>query len=144
MRKRDNQRQFLAQKALVRPIYNSPFLLANYFLFAYKNLPASKNNALLAYLVLPIVLYPPSANFLKNAKAYMEILSQNPICKVSIKRKDEDDRAYEELTLCQALSLFDVKYKMQVTKRYKGLGEMGSDVLFLSVVNQGKTGTDIN
>lgn len=73
--------------------------------------------------------------FLKNAKSYMEILSQNPICKVSVKRKDEDDRAYEEMTLCQALSMFDVKYKMQVTKRYKGLGEMGSDILFISVVN---------
>lgn len=56
-------------------IYNSPFLLANYFLFAYKNLPASKNNALLAYLVLPIVLYPPSANFLKNAKATSSLVS---------------------------------------------------------------------
>lgn len=73
--------------------------------------------------------------FMKNANAYMRILKDNPVTTIAVKRKDESDDQYETLTLCQALSLFDARYKLTVIRRYKGLGEMNKDILFATVVN---------
>ena len=56
-------------------ICNSPFLLANCFVFAYRNLPIKSNNVLLAYLVLPLILYPRSSNFLQHANIRSSILT---------------------------------------------------------------------
>ena len=56
-------------------ICNSPFSLANCFIFTYKDMPVKNNNILLAYLVLPLVLYPASLNFLQHANKTSSLLT---------------------------------------------------------------------
>ena len=51
----------------------SPLLLAPVIESFFQELRPSEKNILLGYLVLPIVLYPPSRDFLKNAKSTSSI-----------------------------------------------------------------------
>jgi len=50
-------------------IHNNPFILSPLFELFYASLPKKPKNILLSYLVLPLVLYPPSRLFLARAKA---------------------------------------------------------------------------
>lgn len=54
-------------------IHNNPFILAPLFELFYASLPKKPKNILLSYLVLPLVLYPPSRLFLAGAKASSSI-----------------------------------------------------------------------
>jgi hypothetical protein len=51
----------------------SPLLLAPVIESFFQELRPSEKNILLGYLVLPMVLYPPSRDFLKNARATSSI-----------------------------------------------------------------------
>lgn len=54
-------------------IHNNPFILAPLLELFYGSLPKKPKNILLSYLVLPLVLYPPSRSFLARAKATSSI-----------------------------------------------------------------------
>lgn len=54
-------------------IYNNPFILAPLFSAFYSSLPPKPKSILLSYLVLPLVLYPSSREFLTNANARSSI-----------------------------------------------------------------------
>lgn len=58
-------------------IHNNPFILAPLFELFYASLPKKPKNILLSYLVLPLVLYPPSRSFLAGAKASSSIRTMN-------------------------------------------------------------------
>lgn len=58
-------------------IHNNPFILAPLFEFFYASLPKKPKNILLSYLVLPLVLYPPSRSFLASAKVSSSIRTMN-------------------------------------------------------------------
>lgn len=51
----------------------SPLLLAPVIESFFQEVKPSEKNILLGYLVLPMVLYPPSRDFLKNARATSSI-----------------------------------------------------------------------
>ena len=51
----------------------SPLLMAPVIESFFQELRPSEKNILLGYLVLPMVLYPPSREFLKNARATSSI-----------------------------------------------------------------------
>lgn len=51
----------------------SPLLLAPVIESFFQEIRPSEKNILLGYLVLPMVLYPPSRDFLKNARASSSI-----------------------------------------------------------------------
>ena len=53
----------------------SPLLLAPVIESFFQSLPQKTNNILLGYLVLPIVLYPPSRSFLQSANSRSTIRS---------------------------------------------------------------------
>ena len=54
-------------------LYNNPFVLTQVILSFYKNCKASPNNFLLAYLVLPLPLYPPSQAILQRVQSRSRI-----------------------------------------------------------------------
>lgn len=54
-------------------IHNNPFILAPLLELFYEPLPKKPKNILLSYLVLPLVLYPPSRSFLAGARANSSI-----------------------------------------------------------------------
>lgn len=58
-------------------IHNNPFILAPLFELFYASLPKKPKNILLSYLVLPLVLYPPSRSFLADAKPSSSIRTMN-------------------------------------------------------------------
>lgn len=58
-------------------IHNNPFILASLFELFYASLPKKPKNILLSYLVLPLVLYPPSRSFLAGAKTTSSIRTMN-------------------------------------------------------------------
>ncbi|WP_304721997.1 three component ABC system middle component [uncultured Alistipes sp.] len=54
-------------------LYNNPFVLTQVVLSFYKNCKVSPNNFLLAYLVLPLTLYPPSQAILQRVQSRSRI-----------------------------------------------------------------------
>lgn len=54
-------------------LYNNPFVLTQVLLSFYKNCKISPNNFLLAYLVLPLTLYPPSHAVLQRVQSRSRI-----------------------------------------------------------------------
>lgn len=50
-------------------LYNNPFVLTQVLLSFYKNCKVFPNNFLLAYLVLPLTLYPPSQAVLQRVQS---------------------------------------------------------------------------
>lgn len=54
-------------------IHNNPFILAPLLELFYAALPKRPKNILLSYLVLPLVLFPPSQSFLAGARANSSI-----------------------------------------------------------------------
>ncbi len=54
-------------------LYNNPFVLTQVLLSFYKNCKVSPNNFLLAYLVLPLTLYPPSQAVLQRVQSRSRI-----------------------------------------------------------------------
>lgn len=59
----------------LKVLHNNPFIFASAFFAFFDTLGEKERALLLAYLVLPMTLYPPSRLFLKNARATSSIRS---------------------------------------------------------------------
>lgn len=73
--------------------------------------------------------------FLKLAKKFIIIMAANPCFYVGMKTKNVDDEELRQYTIGQLLSLTENRYSLNVTERYKGLGEIEVDLMLQSVLN---------
>lgn len=81
-------------------LYNNPFVLTQVLLSFYKNCKASPNNFLLAYLVLPLTLYPPSQAVLQRVQS-RSIISKITKNKEAIMGLPDRITEYKQITnLC--------------------------------------------
>lgn len=81
-------------------IYNNPFILAPLFHVFYDSLIPRPRNILFSYLLLPLVLYPESRNFLiyANSRSSLRSLTSRRDCLYGLPRRTEE---YKKLTnLC--------------------------------------------
>lgn len=57
----------------LRVLHNNPFIFASTFTNFFQSLGEKERGFLLAYLVLPMTLYPPSREFLQKSKSISSI-----------------------------------------------------------------------
>jgi Family of unknown function (DUF6521) len=85
-------------------LHYSPFVLGPLFEVFYEREIVQPRNVLLAYLVLPLTLYPPSRDFLKNAKSNSSLrtLCGNPERLYGLANRVEEFRSltHKSLQVC--------------------------------------------
>ena len=86
-----------------------------------------------SYKGLPIAIIIDNL-FMKNASELLEILSKNISYNVGLKKKDSNDD-FAIYTIGQALLLLDNKFTLDIDQRFKGLGEIESELMFKTVLN---------
>ncbi len=80
-----------------RVLHNNPFIFASAFVAFFKELGEKERGFLLSYFVLPMTLYHPSHQFLKNAtsRSSLRTMLQNP---TRIHGLDERVSRYRHMT----------------------------------------------
>ena len=73
--------------------------------------------------------------FLKNAERLLEIMRENPSLIVSFKNRSNKESDPMKVTVGQFLSIVSSKYSPDIDQRFKGLGEMDGELLFVSTLN---------
>lgn len=71
--------------------------------------------------------------FLKSAKRFMNLLSQNISLFVYCGDKNGDDM--EKMTIGQFFNLMHRNYNVKIEQRFKGIGESDADLLFVTTTN---------
>ena len=69
------------------------------------------------------------------AEEFMKLLEQNAGLTVMIKNKNDDEDKWEKFTIGQALKAIYGKYSLDVSQRFKGLGEVDGPLLFYTTLN---------
>lgn len=73
--------------------------------------------------------------FLKNAERLLEIMRENPSLIVQFKNRSNKESDPMKVTVGQFLSIVSSKYSPDIDQRFKGLGEMDGELLFVSTLN---------
>ena len=73
--------------------------------------------------------------FENAAKAFLRILAQNDSVEIEYKNKSDKDASYEFTTIGQFLKAVRSTYNVEVSQRFKGLGEIGPMLLFTATIN---------
>ena len=73
--------------------------------------------------------------FLKNASRLFDIMKENPSLMVRFKNRSSKTADYTTLTTGQFLKVVSTKYSPDIDQRFKGLGEMDGELLFVSTLN---------
>ena len=73
--------------------------------------------------------------FLKNASRLFDIMKENPSLMVRFKNRSSKTAEYTTLTTGQFLKVVSTKYSPDIDQRFKGLGEMDGELLFVSTLN---------
>lgn len=86
-------------------LYNNPFVLTQLLLSFYKNYQRKENDILLAYLILPLVLYPQSRDSIVNANIRSSILkiSENKNCISGLANRVAEYKQITNLCIQQAI-----------------------------------------
>lgn len=69
------------------------------------------------------------------AKDFIKLLSENSGLMVLLKNKNDPDDSWDKLTIGQALRAIYGKFSLNVSQRFKGLGEVDGPLLFYSTLN---------
>jgi hypothetical protein len=106
-------------------LHYSPFVLAPLFEAFYEKAAVQPKNVLLAYLIFPLTLYPPSRTFLKNARSTSSLRT---FCDVSrrlygLPGRVQDYRSltHESLQVCCDSGGIRIAHDLSVTFLYKKL-----------------------
>lgn len=73
--------------------------------------------------------------FLKNATRLFDIMKENPSLMLRFKNRTSKSADYTTLTTGQFLKVVSTKYSPDIDQRFKGLGEMDGELLFVSTLN---------
>lgn len=73
--------------------------------------------------------------FLRNAERLFEIMSGNPSLFLRFKNRSNKTADYSTVTVGQFLKIVSNKYSPDIDQRFKGLGEMDGELLFVSTLN---------
>lgn len=73
--------------------------------------------------------------FLKNATRLFDIMKENPSLMLRFKNRSSKTAEYTTLTTGQFLKVVSTKYSPDIDQRFKGLGEMDGELLFVSTLN---------
>lgn len=73
--------------------------------------------------------------FFNIVKKFIELLAQNTSLFVACKNKNDKEDYYERITLGQFFTMMDKLYPVNITQRFKGLGEANADILFSTTLN---------
>lgn len=73
--------------------------------------------------------------FLKNATRLFDIMKENPSLMLKFKNRTSKSADYTTLTTGQFLKVVSTKYSPDIDQRFKGLGEMDGELLFVSTLN---------
>ena len=73
--------------------------------------------------------------FLKNASRLFDIMKENPSLMLRFKNRSSKTAEYTTLTTGQFLKVVSTKYSPDIDQRFKGLGEMDGELLFVSTLN---------
>lgn len=103
-------------------IHNNPFILVPLFQLFYAALPRKPRNILLSYLVLPLVLYPPSRSFLANARASSSIrtMSKERERLYGLSERVEEYKVLTNLCMQYAIDLAAVRVEADLSVQLIG------------------------
>lgn len=73
--------------------------------------------------------------FLRVARRFMNILSENPAYYLYCKNKNDDNDKYDRMSIGAFLRLMNRKFNVEISQRFKGLGEAEADILFVTTMN---------
>lgn len=73
--------------------------------------------------------------FWRSAKRFINILSKNPTIYIYVKNKNNDNDRFDKTTIGTFLFEMDQTYTIGIDSRYKGIGEMKTDVIFATTLN---------
>ena len=73
--------------------------------------------------------------FWKSAKRFMNVLSLNPTIYIHVKNLNDRSDRYNKTTIGEFLFEMDRIYTIGIDSRYKGIGEMSSEVIFATTLN---------
>lgn len=73
--------------------------------------------------------------FWKSAKRFMKILVQNPTIYIHVKNKNDDTDRYDQTSIGEFLYSMDRMYVVKIEQRYKGIGEMSTEIIFSTTLN---------
>lgn len=73
--------------------------------------------------------------FWKSAKRFIKVLTLNPTIYIHVKNKNEDHDRFDKTTIGTFLREMDKTYVIRIDSRYKGIGEMKTDVIFSTTLN---------
>jgi len=105
-------------------IHNNPFILAPLLELFYAVLPRKPKNVLLSYLVLPLVLYPPSRSFLTNAIASSSIRTMGKERErfYGLSERVEEYKVLTNLCMQHAIDLAAVRVEEDLSVQVIGSG----------------------
>lgn len=73
--------------------------------------------------------------FIKIAKRFMKLLSENPSFIVYAKNRKEKDSEFVKMTIGEFLSTMNSEFNVKIEQRFKGLGEADPALLFVTAIN---------
>lgn len=73
--------------------------------------------------------------FLRNAERLFEIMKENDSLIVAFRNRSSKESEPEKVTIGQFLKIVSGKYSPDIDQRFKGLGEMDGELLFVSTLN---------
>lgn len=73
--------------------------------------------------------------FFKNAARLLEIMRENPSLYVKFRNRSSKNSDFMQVTTGQFLKIVSAKYSPDIDQRFKGLGEMDGELLFVSTLN---------
>jgi DNA gyrase subunit B len=73
--------------------------------------------------------------FMKISKKFISILADNPTIQIYCKNRNESNDKFELMSIGGFLALMDRTFEVKIEQRYKGLGEAGSEILFITTLN---------
>lgn len=74
------------------------------------------------------------AIFMKMAKRFIKLLSQNAELEIYCKNANADEKL-EKMTIGEFLTAMGSRYAIKIAKRFKGLGEASAELLFMTTMN---------
>lgn len=73
--------------------------------------------------------------FMKSAKDFIKILSENPAFFIYCKNKNDDKDKFDKMSIGEFLRMMNKSFNIKILERYKGLGEASSHILFSTTLN---------
>lgn len=118
-------------------LFNNPFVFGDVFFSFYKSLEEKENSILLAYLVLPLTLYPESQKYLtqkSNPSSCMRILVSEHARMYGLQERISEYRELTNITVQHLINLgvFSINEKMSVIIH----SEWSSSYKFLNNANK--------